>query len=792
MSRYSQYKIINNLSSELYTSISSSATSVQLNAWQWERRWNEFPIIATLENFDSNWKVAKREIVIITARTWDVLTIQRKAFQCFPTDDDNSLALKSRSFDAGDTISNYIAKEYFNKIKDWFDNVDSSFDDVYENWTDELRTYKTTWLWIEVKPWKVLVWSSYYDFVWWNLTLTDNATNYIEIDEDWILVSNTTSRTLENAKISKVITSWWEITSIQDRRLWTVWWKIWWIDIHELTGKIDLSWNDEFIIADSENIYQNKKAKYSNIIWIWWTPAGDIINKSDILLNEYVAKDNEIDWNTAVWFSNNVQKISRLFVWNWTQFNSLKLSLAKNGTPSNNLSIRIETDDNWNPSWTLIDDNAYWTISQASLSGTLTDMTVNLAWNITINKMTPCHLVLSQWIVDASNYYMIWWKNIIPKVFKIKQYDWSNWNNYQDYWWIVSLSKITSAQTKSLNNASRSVLSRDWQYLFIYWNYIQWYKLATPRDISWIPNSTNSFTTYRNVANGTWQMTISPNPDWWIYLTYITYSNPNWTIFVAKIPDPWNSNTMTDFSSKSFNDINVNKVLYNIDWTKMFIIPSNNAQDIKEYSLTTPYMVSTAVATWNTLSRWTVASWVLFWSWDFSDDWKLLILIDLWNWWNMRKYILTTPYDITTATLTDDTKSGIRNDWWISIWSIYNCFLVYYSSTYTKYNLPKDNTWSNTKIYSICDWLYDWLMWKATAKDVYWLPIVPMVSTWNFNLWEIVRYRTDVWDIMNGLTVWTKYYLSDTPWQISSTPWSEEFEVWIAIEPTVLKLKQDY
>ena len=258
MSRYEQYEIKNNVFGTLSAPISSLATTIQLWDWQWARfSTNQ---LATLENIE-DWKVKKREIVLITAINWDVLTVTRKYAPCPADDEANTQWQVSFSFWADDTISLYITKEHFDKIDDWFTNVDNSFDDVYENWTDELRTYKTTWLWVEVKPWKVLVWSAYYDFEWWTLTLTNNATNYIEIDEDWDLVVNMTSWTDENTKISKVITSWWEVTSIEDWRLWTVWWKIGWVNIHDLTEKENLDNDDEFIIADSQNIYQNKKIK---------------------------------------------------------------------------------------------------------------------------------------------------------------------------------------------------------------------------------------------------------------------------------------------------------------------------------------------------------------------------------------------------------------------------------------------------------------------------------------------------------------------------------------------------
>jgi len=182
MSRYENYDIKNNVFGTLSAPISSLATTIQLNNWQWQR----FSVnqLATLENIE-DWKVKKREIVLITAINWDVLTVTRKYAPCPADDEANTQWQVSFSFWADDTISAYIDKEHFDKIEAWFENTNDEIDDILENWDYKLRTYKTTWLWVEVKWWPVLIWSAYYDFAWWTLTLTDNATNYIEIDEDW-------------------------------------------------------------------------------------------------------------------------------------------------------------------------------------------------------------------------------------------------------------------------------------------------------------------------------------------------------------------------------------------------------------------------------------------------------------------------------------------------------------------------------------------------------------------------------------------------------------------------------
>lgn len=196
---------------------------------------------------------------------------------CPENDDANSQSQNAISFNADDTISLYIPKEIFDIIK-------KSLNDIYDNGTNNMRTDLVSWLQVEVNPWSVLVWSAYYDFAGWTITLTDNATNYLEIDEDWNLANNTTGRNDENTKLAIITTASGSVTNIRDWRLWTIGWKIGWVNIHELTEKTYLSKNDEFIFADSDNIYNNKKVTYSTLSkQVLYSTAWENLSKWDIV-----------------------------------------------------------------------------------------------------------------------------------------------------------------------------------------------------------------------------------------------------------------------------------------------------------------------------------------------------------------------------------------------------------------------------------------------------------------------------------------------------------------------------
>ena len=263
MSLYRNYEARNNVKSELYAPISSLATTVQVATWQWDRWWNTFPMLATLENVDTNGVVQKREIVEITARSWDTLTIVRKFAPCLASDTANTQWATSFSFDAGDTISNYIAKEYLDKIN-------QAIDDLYDNWDERIKAIPTWWLWIQVTDWNVRVWNEEFHYNWWTTTLTDNATNYVMLDWAWVIHIDTAGRNQKYTKVAKITTSWLAITNIEQWKIdavgWEIWWQAWFKNVSNCVYE---NWFLVYFIADWEefNLFYNKWNLYKIVSW---------------------------------------------------------------------------------------------------------------------------------------------------------------------------------------------------------------------------------------------------------------------------------------------------------------------------------------------------------------------------------------------------------------------------------------------------------------------------------------------------------------------------------------------
>ena len=766
MSRYENYAIKNNVFGTLSAPISSLATSIQLNDWEWARF--SVNMLATLENIE-DWKVKKREIIKITAISWDTLTVIRKYEACPGSDDANTQWQVSYAFSADDKISAYITKWHFDRVEDWFDNTNDEIDDILANWDDKLRTYKKTWLQIEVKPWPVLVWSAYYDFAWWTLTLTNNATNYIEINEDWNLVSNTTWRIDENTKISKVTTSWWEVTNIEDWRLWTVWGKIGWVNIHDLTEKEILDPNDELILSDSENIRQNKKVKASNVgrslIFNW--VAGEQITKWDALyyISDIQYKDIS-NWQ-AIWDSASNTKIAIRAFGNGQTGNKIKLWLQPATGSVWDLSIRLETDNNGTPSGTLISQNAYSSVNSTwrptNVDITLTGNVIDSlgAWNykraiyispngqylfITHSYSSTQHYVYKYTmstprdLTTATNTYTLdLWQgqSSLYPVGIFFSPDGTNmyvsgasyaWGNPRVQCYTLStprdLSTATNTYTKTGFNSWENIFFSDDGTRFYYFGspYKQ-YRLSTPRDLSTATETTGG----SNILQGSSNVSFYDG-----YTAFMTDSSG--TTAQYKLSTPRDLSTAQYVGTKGLSSY----FMLRFSGNYMYTFPSNTVQRYeipKEYTKTDKEIT----LNWDTNYTWLI--WVVLQT-DISNT----------NYWKVW-------YEV----LTDNERNVSTYDG--SIWT----------KSSTNFGYIKGGIIS------------DRILKKASASSNDTLPLVPQFAIQNCNIWDKLSYiYWGVVDITQNLELFNEYYISDTAGEINKTPGTIEYKVGFALDDNIL------
>ena len=105
------YKTENNSFSYLAIALSSDSTTIQVNDWDiFPTSW---PFILTIEHYDDDWNVVKREIVKATERDNNTITVVRAFEECVADDTANPKVLQQSPFNfvAGDSVSLTITSE---------------------------------------------------------------------------------------------------------------------------------------------------------------------------------------------------------------------------------------------------------------------------------------------------------------------------------------------------------------------------------------------------------------------------------------------------------------------------------------------------------------------------------------------------------------------------------------------------------------------------------------------------------------------------------------------------------
>jgi hypothetical protein len=77
--------------------------------------------------------------------------------------------------------------------------------------------------------------------------------------------------------------------------------------------------------------------------------------------------------------------------------------------------------------------------------------------------------------------------------------------------------------------------------------------------------------------------------------------------------------------------------------------------------------------------------------------------------------------------------------------------------------------------------------WYSTTEDRYF--IINMVSVLSYP--NIIIDTSWVSNTQSWLTIWSDYYLSNTPWAISTTPWTNIVSVWKAVSSTWIDINSN-
>lgn len=311
----------------------------------------------------------------------------------------------------------------------------------------------------------------------------------------------------------------------------------------------------ESVLSNSDYLAWEAITKWDSLFVETWLTFAVSTNKQNIW---------DVVWNTRVSFP---------FIGSWVASNSLKLSLCKTGTPSTNLIIRLETDNAGSPSGTLIDINATATITAASLTTSLVDTTVTLLWSILNTLWNKYHIVIAQTgdIVNASNYFNIWYstKDTTTRWFSL--FNWTLWVPFfwvsaQDaawQWWMVSTSyEDINDINQIIPNYKIKLLTMTSWWTMNGWGYIN--ITSTTPNILLQPETNYTFTkTYSGLI--TKYNNATPSSNNVVMTRWYGYNVENFIITTAQVSSfPYISSTLVENKLLSKTNANLQYKLWDI------------------------------------------------------------------------------------------------------------------------------------------------------------------------------------------------------------------------------------
>ena len=365
----------------LIASPASGSLSLSLTAWYGSLFPTTYPYTIKVEEFNSSNQVTKREIMSVTNNASDILTVTRAVEAC---------------------PASYLATTQ----------------------TTTAYSFLITWGYSTV------------------VTLINSAKDMTDLKNDL------------NLKLASV---WWLRTG-----MWSA------LGVNE----IDVSWNEvkrlitawaTILSTETLNAYDPstravKSVPYSfieNSISQWWAQdsvAWEAITVNDACMYEQIFASIPV-FNSWIWKYLQIKmwdlaattRRSTNIIGNGVSASTLKLWLAKVGAPTDNLTVRIETNNAWNPSGTLAHANATWNIAWTWLTTTVVDTTVTFAWAFTLTDNTLYHIVIQRVnAVDPANYYIIWGVSRNVRFLKVNSYN-ASWGTasattsiYFSYTWAYS------------------------------------------------------------------------------------------------------------------------------------------------------------------------------------------------------------------------------------------------------------------------------------------------------------------------------------------------------------------
>lgn len=191
-------------------------------------------------------------------------------------------------------------------------------------------------------------------------------------------------------------------------------------------------------------------------------------------------------------------------------------------------------------------------------------------------------------------------------------------------------------------------------------------------------------------------------------------------------------------------------------------------------------------------------------------SWNQIFWVQTWAWWtpwwwtifnwpsNSEISTLMTEYNLVGNMSVSPNSTYSFYGTWLS-WDASNYMNILTSgNTYSGWTLYKYSSYSWTSTDQLTDayfeivysygtnWIYKASAESLDSSNVIWFA-TNTVSIW----WNVIVDTSWVSNTQSGLTTWSYYFLSNTPWGISTTPWTNVVLVWKAVSSTWIQLDID-
>lgn len=210
---HKRYNLKDNAYYQLANSINASVTTINITnptTYTWRKQPPASNWIGTLVKFWVDGNPSKMEKVYVTATAWTALSVTR-----------GYLWDGAQSFDADDYLFLNITSEVIDDIHLRIDEVESfqqdQLDDLYLDGSHRLRVYRVSTdpaLQVTIGAWGFRVGSLDGSYAGWTLTVADNVTTYVMINNGGSIVTSTSWWNGLYARLATVVSSGGVITSI--------------------------------------------------------------------------------------------------------------------------------------------------------------------------------------------------------------------------------------------------------------------------------------------------------------------------------------------------------------------------------------------------------------------------------------------------------------------------------------------------------------------------------------------------------------------------------------------------